>query len=87
MNKFINDPHYHSTEKGCKFHRVVRKDWEETENFTCKFCEVHKIETCRCGWEWGWHHGTDSRKIQKENKYYSLMQFATKWQPQPNGSN
>lgn len=43
--------------------------WEEREikahgvmknNFNHSFCLDHQVLFCRCGWEWGWHSGTDN---------------------------
>jgi hypothetical protein len=29
----------------------------------CKYCTIHKKIVCRCGWEFGWHGGTNNKLL------------------------
>ncbi len=36
---------------------------DKTENcyLPIQFCETHQVLVCHCGWEFGWHGGTESK--------------------------
>ncbi len=63
--------HFHSTEKGCKI-VIKRFTLPRTHQQTGsrgyllgKHCLTHEKDLCKCGYEWFWHGGTDSRKLKK----------------------
>ena len=52
---------YHSIEQGCE---IVKKRYFESGD--AAHCKIHKKDICRCGWEWGWHYGTESKPLNKK---------------------
>ena len=59
--------HFHSRDKGC---RVVNRNipfmhGNKISNIRGGYCKTHHVETCRCGWEFGWHYGTYSPSLEK----------------------
>lgn len=54
--------HFHHKDNGCDIKYLRNRVNKITEGY----CKTHDIECCRCGWEWGWHGGTDNRKETKE---------------------
>jgi len=51
--------HFHSVEKGCDLEPItVFVSHGHIDAYRCK---THNADyVCRCGWEYGWHYGTDS---------------------------
>jgi len=63
----MNKSKYHSIEKGCEV--VPNKTQLESgtlkgrhlrHNMNTLKCLTHNVTTCHCGWEFGWHYGTNS---------------------------
>lgn len=57
----LNNEHFHHKDKGCK---LRKKNYMETSyggEIRGKHCSTHKTDICFCGWEWGWHGGTNNR--------------------------
>ena len=55
----MNHEHLHNVEKGCEI--TPKKQWgKDSSRFIISgaYCKTHRIEICRCGWEWQWHDGT-----------------------------
>lgn len=61
-----NSEHYHDIVRGCV---VIKKrqsgNYWGSGGINSRYidgrrCMTHKINLCRCGWEWNWHFGTDS---------------------------
>ena len=56
--------YYHHRDKGCVLISRLRTSREmfrlkrNRVSMHIKYCEKHKVETCRCGWEWGHHPKT-----------------------------
>lgn len=46
--------HFHSLTKKCE---IIETDDSQ------RFCKTHQVKVCRCGWEIGWHYGTESKKL------------------------
>ena len=63
----LKDTHYHAKFKHCKIEAkriktgINKKGKEITEMITT--CLTHNIKLCRCGWEFKWHYGTNSKLI------------------------
>ena len=60
----IKNEHYHHLEKGCK---IIGSTFWSTHTPRYKIpanrCVTHKVDTCRCGWEWHFHGGEDIRLL------------------------
>jgi len=60
--------HFHSEEKGCELipFKIHLNQYPGRDLFlSCQKCLTHKKENiCHCGWEFGWHCGDNSKKIQ-----------------------
>ena len=53
--------HYHCITKGCVLKNiqitVVAKYIDTPDRYVAaQHCETHKIDCCRCGWEFGYHN-------------------------------
>lgn len=59
FDKGFQSPRYHTPAKGCK---IINRSAKPTQNADY-YCEVHRRRVCKCGWEWKWHYGTNSRKL------------------------
>jgi hypothetical protein len=60
--------HFHGPAKGCKIKPITtppRNPIYKGHLIHLAFCEIHQKEICRCGWEWGWHYGSDSKNLEK----------------------
>jgi len=57
----LNDEYYHHEGK-CKLEVRHRYTPETNKTLTAfyYYCHTHKCEVCRCGWQIGWHYGTQS---------------------------
>ena len=65
----LDNQYFHSTEKGCKIVSMTISANNENKRINYiqgGYCKKHKVKICRCGWEWGHHYGTDSKKINKK---------------------
>jgi hypothetical protein len=63
-----NSHYFHSEEKGCKIKNKKFNEihYESKSIIKGAYCLTHKKDLCRCGWEWGWHGGTDSSRADEE---------------------
>ncbi len=52
--------HFHATEFGCD--TVLTLTYWENYPILEGYCKTHQVSHCRCGWEWGWHKGTETGK-------------------------
>ena len=62
--------YYHG---GCKKTKHISRTGE-TKCFTDMpdhWCEDHQVTFCKCGWEWGYHLGTESDKLPKYKYTYN----------------
>lgn len=48
---------------GCLLVKCRREEVYRQHYLDIYMCVTHMRETCRCGWEWNWHGGTDSRLL------------------------
>lgn len=64
---------FHDKKKGCRLvsHSFLSKEKQRSgENrlesglIDGKVCTTHEVSLCRCGWEWGWHGGAESSKLE-----------------------
>lgn len=66
MSKFLHNP-----EKGCEMELDVNlyrhHKWGGKSKSRGSRCLTHECEVCFCGWQYGWHEGTDSITL-KTNK-------------------
>ena len=66
-NKQEKDIHFHCKEKGCIIKDIKIETVEKSAKgrlwMNCCYCKTHEVACCRCGWEWGWHGGTDNKAI------------------------
>jgi len=56
-----DSPHFHSPAKGCEVENksfLTKSRFGKVRILGGKFCNTHRKDLCRCGWEWGWHYGT-----------------------------
>lgn len=84
MSKNIeeNSSRFHDIVKGCRLaehKRFLRKNKWGDECMIQQRCLTHEIIVCRCGWEIGFHLGTDTAYVKqqgeawiKNHKNYSL---------------
>ena len=60
----IDNPHYHCQEKGCKIEHISSiKEGRKFETFDYAICNTHNIKICRCGFEFGFHYNSESKKL------------------------
>ena len=59
--------HFHAISKGCEIEPKKITYKRGTRIFSIKggFCKTHQKEICHCGWEFHFHYGTYSGKIEK----------------------
>ena len=59
--------HFHAISKGCEIEPKKITCKRGTRIFSIKggFCKTHQKEICHCGWEFHFHYGTYSGKIEK----------------------
>jgi len=57
---------FHHKKFGCK---IISKQFR-TDNYhhathciVGGYCETHQVGVCRCGWQFGYHYGTNSKKL------------------------
>lgn len=67
--KFVSgnkSPRYHSRLKGCQIidHTCYNVIGKKIFSIRAAYCKTHKVEICRCGYEWHWHFGTNSRFLE-----------------------
>ena len=65
MNKpkeYLKDPHFHHRDKGCEIENAEIPG-ERVYMFHCCKCKTHDVIICSCGWEFGWHYGTNSKVL------------------------
>lgn len=63
----------HDTDRGCD----LKKTRTERVGFgiiDIYYCSIHKVETCRCGVEWG-HHTEYYKDLKKRNAKSNLPIF------------
>lgn len=56
---------FHHPSKGCK---IIKKLFYPSGNdrkspIVGLECLVHKKDCCKCGWQWGFHFGSNSKKL------------------------
>lgn len=63
-NKNIDSPHFHGKCKKRK-HTTINKHGEGMRHSIIHdfWCLEHKVPFCKCGWEWGFHYGTNSKTL------------------------
>lgn len=54
---------YHAKVKGCTVVFWKREVYDHAHIVETYRCEEHGKELCRCGWERGWHYGTESKSL------------------------
>jgi hypothetical protein len=56
----LSNEHFHDEAKSCYLtnKRVVGS--KAGSILYCRLCETHNVLVCGCGWEFGWHYGTNS---------------------------
>lgn len=59
MNKFHGNCNTKSTILAHRGNNTTTKD------IAGGYCQDHKVDICRCGWEFGWHFGTASSDLQE----------------------
>jgi hypothetical protein len=54
---------YYHTDKRCllKKYTIARKGY--TAELKGQWCKTHKKFICKCGWEFGWHYGIESKNL------------------------
>ncbi len=65
----LKDEHFHSKDKGCELKEMARYKSHSKKVITRSHyfrCLTHKVDVCRCGWEFGWHYGTNSTAMNCE---------------------
>jgi len=65
--KWSQSEHFHAISKGCEIEPKKITYKRGTRIFSIKggFCKTHQKEICHCGWEFHFHYGTYSGKIEK----------------------
>lgn len=66
----LKNTHYHTKEKGCKLVPYEKRINGTNRFFKAQKCLTHNKIVCRCGWEFGWHYGTNNRKLLKKQKAF-----------------
>jgi len=68
----LDNEHFHSEAKGCILEQYTTESVRsktKTHYFSGiiqgQICKTHQKDCCRCGWEWGWHDGTNSKDLNK----------------------
>ena len=66
----ISLEHFHSTELGCHLinKNIISFD-RDSSKIQGKYCSTHKVECCKCGWEFGFHYGSESLKLNTKKQY------------------
>ncbi len=74
--------HFHGPETNCRVEPHVIKRLKKSSNGKIKIiqmraskCETHKLITCHCGWEWGWHNATYSQGLPTGEEYWNNEKF------------
>ena len=58
-------PRYHGEKSnGCVLVKARREEVYRGHYIDIYVCLTHNKECCRCGWEWGFHNGEDSSKLE-----------------------
>ena len=56
MDKIKRRNHYHATEFGCKIrNKNIKPHDRDIRCIKGYYCSTHKVEFCKCGWEFGFH--------------------------------
>lgn len=77
---------FHIEVRGCrlrrskKLYRFSGKVHERRE----LYCEIHRCDVCRCGWEMGFHQGTNSRLLVNNMAVDNFSSTETKSLIKPN---
>jgi hypothetical protein len=58
----ISNVHFHDSRKGCKTEYKI-EEAKYNGVIHGKHCITHNKDFCRCGWEWGWHQGIESKTL------------------------
>ena len=68
--------HFHSEQQGCEIIVKYKKKFGVVYLNYVK-CKTHHKMICKCGWEWHFHGGEDSRKICPKGKQDLIKTFDT----------
>lgn len=63
----LETPHYHHPIKGCLLIKTYGKG-DLKHRVIYQTCKTHNVKVCRCGWEFGWHFGTNTKSIIQQEK-------------------
>lgn len=65
--KQLNSPYFHDEKKGCETEEKIFRRITGGKEMTINggYCKTHKVDLCRCGWQWGFHYGIPSKVEQK----------------------
>ena len=66
MKDLITETHpkYHGDKRnGCILVKARREEVYRGHYIDIYMCLTHNVECCRCGWEWGFHWGEESRLL------------------------
>jgi len=62
-NEYPISDKFHHIGKGCDMEDAEIPGERSVYMFHCQRCKTHNVITCRCGWEYGWHGGTNNRVL------------------------
>lgn len=60
----MNDEYFHGNCENTREHTTISEHGRQKKgHIRDKFCTDHQIAFCKCGWEWGHHFGTQTKRI------------------------
>jgi hypothetical protein len=65
----LDNQYFHHKDKGCKLENREGESCQRGNRiYKYQYCLTHNVDVCLCGWQKGFHYGTNSRKLPRPQR-------------------